>query len=134
MRRCSAYLSVLVSGGDKYSWMTIFFENLDMYYGGKGDKCRSGTEREGQWTGAPWRRRRLDNDETSWRRRRERVSGEEKRASGETVAAAVRSSQRSKPHHLALDRFVTHRFVTRRFVAHTFVAHRFVAQSCFKVE
>ena len=83
-------MSVLVSGGDKYSWMTIFFENLG--------------------------------------------SVEEKRASGETMAAAVRSSQRSKPHHLALDRFVTHRFVTRRFVAHTFVAHRFVAQSCFKVE
>ena len=46
MRRCSAFLSVLVSGGDKYSWMTIFFENLDMYYGG-----RSAGVREGQWTG-----------------------------------------------------------------------------------
>ena len=116
MRRCSAFLSVLVSGGDKYSWMTIFFETLDMYYGGKGNKCRSGTEREGQWTGGGER------------------GSVEKRASGETMAAAVRSSQRSKPHHLAVDRFVTHRFVTRRFVAHTFVAHRFVAQSCFKVE
>ena len=83
MRRCSAFLSVLVSGGDKYSWMTIFFENLDMYCGGKGDKCRSGTDREGQWTGGG-----------------ERGSVEEKRASGETMAAAVRSSQRSKPHHL----------------------------------
>ena len=88
-------------------------------------------DREGQWTGGGER------------------GSVEKRASGETMAAAVRSSQRSKPHHLALDRFVahrfvahtfvtrrfvTHRFVASRFVAHTFVAHRFVAQSCFKVE
>ena len=95
--------------------------------------------------------RRLDNDETSWRRRRERVSGEEKRASGETVAAVVRSSQRSKAHHLAVDRFVAHRFVAHAFVAYTFVVHIFVAhrfvthrfvtrifvaqsQSCFRIE
>ena len=61
MRRCSAFLSVLVSGGDKYSWMTIFFENLDMYYGGRGDKCRS--ERGSvDW----WRRERVSGEEGEW--------------------------------------------------------------------